>query len=139
MKDTTNHEALSKAHENLSDDLASVSQLIAPENQQALAKLYQAQRRLADVQELLKHATKPATSTELDDDNASRGLVGLFTDDTLAYVRDALAVLCHVSFEDCGSDNDFKCGMIRILNCAMEALEYEVGRVAALRKAAPAA
>ncbi len=54
---TTNQTALSKAHENLSDDLAKVSQLIDPLNDRALATLYQAQRRLEDIGELAKSDT----------------------------------------------------------------------------------
>ena len=55
--DTTNQTALSKAHENLATDLANLSQLINPLNQQALAMLYRSQRRLEDIAELAKSDT----------------------------------------------------------------------------------
>ena len=138
MKDSTTEAALEKAHHHLADDLVNLSQLIQPENQQALGMLYRVQRRLQDIEELVKHASKSpaaATTTPDDgDDDTPKGLVGLFPDDTLAHVSDALVVLVHVNYEDCGSDDDFKCGVMRILNCAIEALGYEVGRVEALRR-----
>ena len=135
MNDATNHDALSRAHHHLADDLASVSQLIEPVNDRALAMLYKAQRRLEDIEELAKFANKAKPVENIDDSDASKGLVGLFSDDTLAFVSDVLAVLSHVNYEDCGSDDDFALGMFRILNCAMQALDYEKSRVAALRKA----
>ncbi len=135
MNDATNHEVLAKAHENLSNDLASVSQLIEPVNDRALAMLYRAQRRLEDIEELARHASKSKPAANVNAADASKGLVGLFPDDTLAFVSDVLAVLSHVNYEDCGGDNESTCGMLRILNCAMEALDYEKSRVAALRKA----
>ena len=134
--DTTTETALTKAHENLADDLANLSQLIQPESQQALGMLYRCQRRLEDIKELAKYTTKPPADSAVNIDDAPKGLVGLFPDDTLAHVSDALVVLSHVDYEKCGSDNDFKLGMIQILNCAMEALEFEAGRVETLRKAA---
>ena len=116
--------------------MASVSQLIEPVNDRALAMLYKAQRRLEDIEELAKFANKAKPVENIDDDaDTSKGLVGLFPDDTLAFVSDVLAVLSHVNYEDCGSDDDFALGMFRILNCAMQALDYEKSRVAALRKA----
>ena len=139
MKDTTNHEVLAKAHENLSNDLASISQLIEPVNDRALAMLYKAQPRLEDIEELAKFANKAKPVENIDDADTSKGLVGLFPDDTLSHVSDTLLVLSHVDYEDCRSSNEFTCGMVQILNCAMEALDYEVGRVETLRKTAPAA
>ena len=47
-----------------------------------------------------------------------------------------LVVLANLDYKDCGSD-EFACGMLKILDAATEALAYEKGRVAALRKAAP--
>ncbi len=61
--------------------------------------------------------------------------VGNLPEDTLAHVSDVLVVLSNIDYNDCGSD-EFACGMLKILDAATEALAYEKGRVAALRKAA---
>ena len=124
--DTTNQTALSKAHENLATDLANLSQLIDPLNQQALAMLYRSQRRLEDIGELAR--------TKVNGDNATEGFVGLFPEDTLRHVSDVLVVLMNLDYNNCGSE-EYACGMLTILSCAWNALDHEVGRVERLRKA----
>ena len=125
--DTNTEAALSVAHQNLSDDLAKVSQLIEPVNDRALAMLYQAQRRLEDIGELAKSDTRPETSP-------SDGFVGLLPEDTLRHVSDVLVVLMNLDYNNCGSE-EYACGMLTILSCAWNALDHEVGRVERLRKA----
>ena len=126
--DTTTQTALSKAHENLSDDLARISQLITPENQQALAMLYRAQRRLQDIGEPVKLDTEP----KVDDYKLPEGFIGGLPEETLAHFSDVLVVLSNVDYKDCGGE-DFACGMLQILSNAWNALDYEKGRVGALR------
>ncbi len=121
---TTNQTALSRAHENLATDLVNLSQLIDPLNQQALAMLYRVQRRLQDIEELAR--------TKVNGDNTREGLTGVLIEDTLAHVSDVLVVLSHVNYNDCGSE-EFGCGMLKIFTAVMEALDYEKGRVGALR------
>ena len=135
---TTNYEALTKAHQHLATDLEKLAQLIEPVNDRALAMVSQVHHRLLDIQELVKHTskTKPAADSTTIDNNTPKGLVGLFPDDTLAHVSDVLVVLSHVGYDDCGGGEEFTCGMLRLLGCAMEALDYETGRVETLRKAA---
>jgi hypothetical protein len=139
--DKTAQANLSVAHANLADDLANLSQLIQPESQQALGMLNRCQRRLMDIEELVRHAststsvpTPPATPV---DDNTIEGLIGGLPEDTLSAVSDTLVVLTYVDWQDGGSCGDnFACGMLRILNCAIEALDHEKGRVGSLRKGA---
>jgi hypothetical protein len=126
--DTTTETALSKAHKNLATDLANCSQLIDPLNSQALATLYQAQRRLEDIGELVRSDTVP----KVDDYKAPEGFIGGLTEDTLAHVSDVLVVLSNVDYKDCGGE-EFACGMLKILSNAWNALEFEKGRVGALR------
>ena len=127
--DTNTEAALSVAHQNLSDDLEKLAQLIEPVNDRAIAMVSKVHRRLRDIQELAKFTTKG--------DAAIEGLVGGLPEDTLAAVSDTLVVLTYVDWQDGGSCGDnFACGMLRILNCAIEALGYEVGRVGTLRTGA---
>lgn len=125
MKDTTNHEVLAKAHENLSNDLANVSQLIQPQNQQALAALYKAQRRLGDIQELVKFASKAKPSGENIPGEAEKSeplhlrlcdlnpLLNTSAEDTMMHVRCVLMALCELEFEDgaSGEPGDFNLGL----------------------------
>jgi hypothetical protein len=113
--DTTTQAALSKAHENLADDLANLSQLIQPESQQALGMLYRTQRRLQDIQELAKFTTKPAEKSEpshlcLGDLNP---LLHSDVADTMAHVRSVLTVLSQLEFEAGapGDPGDFNLGI----------------------------
>jgi hypothetical protein len=124
---TTTQVALTKAHERLAGDLANLSQLIDPLNQQALAMLYRVQRRLQDIEELAR--------TKVNGDNTREGLTGVLIEDTLAHVSDVLVVLANLDYKDCGSE-EYACGMLKILSCAWESLEHEVGRVRRLRKRA---
>ena len=62
-----------------------------------------------------------------------KGFVGNLPEDTLAHVSDVLVVLSSVGYEH-GDSEEFNCGMLKILTTAMEALDYEKDRVAALRK-----
>ncbi len=113
----TNHEtALSKAHHHLAGDLEKLAQLIDPLNSQALAKVSQAHTRLTGIEELVKLTAKPSSAVSIG--IVPDGFVGALPDDTLAHVSDVLEVLSHLDYDDCGSNNDFTCGMIRILNCA---------------------
>ncbi len=126
--DTNQDTALFKAHQYLSDDLANCSQLIDPLNSQALAMLYRSQRRLEDIRELAKTDTVP----KVDDYKLPEGFIGGLPEDTLAHVSDVLVVLSNVDYKDCGGE-DFACGMLQILSNAWNALDYEKGRVGALR------
>ncbi len=124
--DTTTQTALSKAHHHLADDLANCSQLIDPLNSQALAMLYRSQRRLQDIGELAKLDKGP-------EPNTPEGLIGLFPEDTLANVRDTLAVLQRVDHEE-GLNESARIGVSMILHGAREALNYENARITKLRK-----
>ena len=126
--DTTEQATLSVAHQNLADDLAKVGQLIEPESQQALAMLSRVQRRLGDIQELVKVLAKDQPET------TAKGFVGIVPEDTLSNVSDVLLVLSNVDYEDCAHSNEFTCGMMKILGYAMDALDHEVARVGTLRK-----
>ena len=126
--DKTAQATLSVAHQNLSDDLAKVGQLIEPVNDRALAMLSRVQRRLLDIQELVKVLAKDQPET------TAKGFVGAVPEDTLSNVSDVLLVLSNVDYEDCAHSNEFTCGMMKILRYAMDALDHEVGRVGTLRK-----
>ena len=128
--DTTTTAALSVAHQNLSDDIEKLAQLIEPVNDRALAMLSRVQRRLLDIQELVKVLAKEAIT--------AKGFVGIVPEDTLFNVSDVLLVLSNVDYEDCAHSNESTCGMMKILGYAMDALDHEVARVGTLRKGADA-
>jgi hypothetical protein len=62
-----------------------------------------------------------------------KGFVGVLPEDTLSHVSDVLVVLGNLDYKDCGGE-EFACGMLKILSCAWESLDYEKERVSALRK-----
>ena len=132
MKDMNHTEALTKAHQCLADDLASVSQLIEPVNDRALAMLYRAQRRLQDIEELVKHATKPAA--DIDDDKLPGGFVQSHPGDTLAHVADVLAVLQQIDHAT-PLNESARIGHLLILEGAIAALTFEARRAETVRKA----
>ena len=136
--DTTTETALSKAHENLAEDLANCSQLIDPLNSQALAMLFRSQRRLEDIQECAKHPPLAGVICEamktFTPETGPKGFVGALPEDTLSHVSDVLVVLENIDYNDCGSSDEFSCGMLQILSNAVDALDYEKERVSALRK-----
>ncbi len=61
-----------------------------------------------------------------------KGFVGVLPEDTLSHVSDVLVVLGNLDYKDCGGE-EFACGMLKILSNAWNALDYEKGRVGALR------
>ena len=77
--DTTTQATLSVAHQNLSDDLAKVGQLIEPVNDRALAMLSRVQRRLLDIQELVKVLAKEETGAFPSIDKAETHLTNVYT------------------------------------------------------------
>jgi len=113
--DTTTQAALTKGHENLATDLANLSQLIEPQNQQAHAVLNRVQRRLEDIEQLVKFDTRPDASLKSERLRLSDTNPLLHSDpaDTMMHVRSVLMTLCEIEFEDGapGEPGDFNCGL----------------------------
>ena len=132
--DATTKATLSRVHETLFDDLGKLGQLIEPCNDRALAIAYQALNHLRDLEALIEPKDDSEAGGRECVGGTPKGLIGVFPEDTLSHVTDTLMVLAHVNWDDCGHNEEFACGMTQIWKVVTEALDYEKGRVGALRR-----
>ena len=147
--DTSAQTALTKGHENLSNDLANLSQLIEPINDRALALLYRVQRRLKDIEKLVTHTGTTAPRKREKSEPLQRGDI-MTTRNPLIADNDAYQtihnVTCVLSYlqavrpiEGCECpDSDTDYGLWLVFDAVRGALDFEKERVVEKQREAAA-